>query len=92
MPQKVWPKLPEIYVSSLFMQVYSIIQWTQETHPATRCRSDVVTTSLCTSQRRCRYVSNETPCDVSVERLQDVSVVRLHDILLERRDNVSRRT
>ena len=42
-------------------------------HPATRRRSDVVTTSLCTSQWRRRYVSNETPSDVSVVRLYDVS-------------------
>ena len=51
-------------------------------HPATRRRSDVVTTSLCTSQWRRRYVSNETPNDVTVERRQDVSVVPLHDVLL----------
>ena len=49
-------------------------------HPATRRRSDIVTTSLCTSQWRRRYVSKETPSDVSVERRQDVSVVRLHDV------------
>ena len=54
----------------------------QPTHPATRRRSDIVTTSLCTSQRRRRYVSNET--------LNDVSVERLYDILMERRDVVSR--
>ena len=59
-------------------------------HLATRRRGDVVTTSLCTSQQRCSYVSNETPNDVLIERCQDVSVVRLHDILLERRDDVSR--
>ena len=59
-------------------------------HPATRCRSDVVTTSLCTSQRHRSYVSNETPNDPSMERRQNVSVVRLHDILLERCDDVSR--
>ena len=47
-------------------------------------------TSLCTSQRRRMYVSNETPNDVSVEHRQDFSVVRLHDILLERCDEVSR--
>ena len=47
-------------------------------------------TSLCTSQRRRRYVSNETPNDVSVERRQDVSVVRLHDVLLVCCDDVSR--
>ena len=51
------------------------------THLVTRRRGDVVTTSHCTSQRRRRYVSNETP--------NDVSVVRLRDILLERRDDVS---
>ena len=49
-------------------------------HPATRRRGDVVTMSLCMSQRRRRYVSNETSNDVSVERRQDVSVVRPHDI------------
>ena len=37
-------------------------------------------TSLCTSQQRGRYVSNETP--------NDVSVVRLHDVLLVCRDDV----
>ena len=60
------------------------------THPVTRRRGDVVATSLCTSQRRRSYVSNETPNDVSVERRQDVSVVRLHDILWEHCDDVSR--
>ena len=48
-------------------------------------------TSLCTSQRRRRYVSNESPNDVSVERCQDVSVVRLHNVLLVCCDDVSRR-
>ena len=52
------------------------------THLATRHRRDVGTTSLCMFQRHCRYVSNETP--------NDISVVRLRDILLERRDDVSR--
>ena len=55
-----------------------------------RRRGDVVTTSPCTSQWRHRYVSNETPNDLSVERCQDVSVVRLHYLLLERRDDVLR--
>ena len=59
-------------------------------HPGTRRRSDVVTTSLCTSQRRRRYVSNEIPNDVSMKRCQDISMVRLHNVLLERRDDVSR--
>ena len=62
----------------------------EETHLATRRRCDVLTTSLCTSQRRSSYTSNEKPNDVSVERRRDVSVVCLHDILLQRRDDVSR--
>ena len=45
-------------------------------------------TSLCTFQLRQRYVSNETPNEVLVERCQDVQVVRLPDDLLERRDDV----
>ena len=60
------------------------------THSATRRHSNVVTTSLRTSQRRRSYVSNETPNNVSVERHQVVSVVRLLNILMERRDDVSR--
>ena len=59
-------------------------------HLATRRRGDVVTTSLCTSQWRHSYVSNETPNNVSIARRQDVSVVRLHDILLERCGDVSK--
>ena len=59
-------------------------------HPTIRRRGDIVTTSLCTSQWCCRYVSNETPNDFSVEHHQDVSVVRLHDVLLEHRDDVLR--
>ena len=43
------------------------------TGPATRRHGDVVTTSLCASQRRCRYISNETSNYVSMERCQDVS-------------------
>ena len=60
------------------------------THLATRRRGNVVATSLCTPQQRRKYVSNETPNDVSMERRQDVSVIHLHDILLERCDHVSR--
>ena len=45
---------------------------------------------FCLSQWRCRYVSNETPNDLSIERRQDVSLVRLHDVLLERYEDVSR--
>ena len=59
-------------------------------HPATRRCGDVVTMFLCTSLRRRRYVSNETPNDVSMELRQDVSAVRPHNVLLEHRDDVSR--
>ena len=58
-------------------------------HPAARC-GNIVTTSLCTSQRLGRYVSNETLNGISVERRQVVSVVRLHDVLLACREDVSR--
>ena len=60
------------------------------THPALRRRGDVAATSLCTSQWRSRYVSNETPNDVSMERRQDVSLVRLQGVLLERHNDVSK--
>ena len=59
-------------------------------HPALRRCGDAAATSLCTSQWRRRYVSNETPKDVSMERCQDVSVVRLYDVLLERHNDVSK--
>ena len=58
--------------------------------PVTRRRGDVLMTCLCMSQRRRRYVSNETPTYPSVEPRQDFSVVRLHDVLLVYRDHVSR--
>ena len=60
------------------IDIFSKYEWAvslkdkKGTHPAKRRRGDVVTMSLCTSQRRRRYVSNETPNDVSVERRQDV--------------------
>ena len=60
----------------------------EKTHPAIRRRGDVVTTSLCSSQRHCIYVRNETPNDVSLQHRQDVSMVRLHYVLLERCDDV----
>ena len=62
----------------------------KKTHSALRRRGDVAATSLCTSQWCRRYVSNETPNDVSIERREDVSMVRLHDVLLERHNNVSK--
>ena len=74
----------------LFHEKNSIIPIRDETHLAKRRRGDVVKASLCTSQRRRRYISNVTPHDVSMERHQDVSVVRLHGILSERCDDVSR--
>ena len=58
-------------------------------HPATRRRGDVVTTSLCTSPRRLKQVSNETPNDVSVVRHQDVSVARIHNVPLVQLYDVS---
>ena len=70
--------------------VFVIEVLTIPSHPATRGHDDVTTTSFCTSQRRRRYVKNETPNDVLMERREGVSVVHLHDILLERRDDVSR--
>ena len=60
------------------------------THPALIRCGDVITTSLCTSQRRRRYVPNETPNNVSMERHQYVSVVRLLDVLLERCNHISK--
>ena len=61
----------------------------ETTHPTTRRRGDVVTTFLCTSQWRRRYVSNETPNNVSVERRENMSVVGLRGVLLICRDDVS---
>ena len=58
-------------------------------HPATRRRSDVEVTSLCTSKQRHRYVSNETSNDVLLERHQDVSVASIFDVLLVRLCEVS---
>ena len=60
----------------------------EKTHQAIRRRCDVVTTSLCTSQRRRMYVPNKTLNDVSLERRQDVSMVGFHYVLLERCDDV----
>ena len=60
----------------------------EKTHPAIRRRRDVVTTSLCTSQRLRMYVPNKTLNDVSLERCQDLSMVLLHYVLLERCDDV----
>ena len=48
--------------------------------PAARCCNNVVTTSICSSQWRRRYVPNETPNEVSMKRRQGLSVVRLLDV------------
>ena len=58
--------------------------------PGIKRSCDIAATSQCTSQRLRRYVSNETPNDVSMERRQDVSVVRLDDLLSERHNDVSK--
>ena len=63
---------------------------TEFPHPAKRRRDNVIMTSLCTFQQHCKYVSNETPNDVSMKLRQDISVVRIHDILLECRYVVSK--
>ena len=79
--QLFWKKTPSLgFQSKPFVDLLFTGNHLSSTHPATRRRGNVVTTSLCTSQWRRRYVSNETPNNVSVERRQDVSVVRLHDI------------
>ena len=52
-----------------------------------RRRNDVSLYVPATSQ--VRYISNETPNDVSVVRHQDVSVVRIHDVPLVRIYDVS---
>ena len=59
------------------------------THLATRPRGNFVTTSLYRFEQHGRYVSNETPNDVSVERRPDISVVRIHGVPLVYLYNVS---
>ena len=77
-------------IVTYFWNTYSILN-EKRAHTAMRRRGDVVTTSLCTSQQRHRYVPNETPNNVSLEHRQDFSVVRLHGVLLERRGDVLKR-
>ena len=62
----------------------------EQIHPALRRPGDVVMTSFCVSHRRRKYVPNEAPNDVSMERRQDVSVVRLPNVLLKRCNDVSK--
>ena len=59
-------------------------------HPATRCRGNVLTTSLCMSHRLRKYVSNEKLHYFSVEGRKVVSVVRPQNVLLERSKDVWR--
>ena len=75
----------QIYFFNRFSTIIKII-----THPARGRCEDVVVTIFSQSRRHRRYVSNETPNKVLVERRQDASVVRLQDIIKERLDNVSR--
>ena len=56
-------------------------------HQAMRRRCDVVMTSLCTSEQRRRYVPNETPNDVSLERRQDDVLLECPDDVLKGRNN-----
>ena len=70
-------------LNSILFLLYELMS-----HPALRRRVDIAATSLCTSQQCRRYVSNETPNDVSMEHGQDLSVVRLCDLLLERHNDV----
>ena len=79
-------KLPSTGDKKMMEKVYVHIR--VPPHSGTRRRDDVVTTSLCTSQRRCRYISNKTPNKVSMERCQGVPVLRLHDVLLVCCDDV----
>ena len=60
----------------------------ETSHPTLRHRGNVATTSLCTSHWCRRYVSHETPNNVSMERRQDVSVIHLLHVLLERCNDV----
>ena len=63
---------------------------TRRSHLAIKRCGDIITRSLHTSQQHHRYMSNETPNFVSMERRQGVSVVRLHDVLTERCDDIFR--
>ena len=73
-----------------FTKVLNLFNLIQPSHPAIKRRGYVLTMSLCTSQQRRRYVSNETLNDVSVERRQDISVVCFHNVLLECCEDISR--
>ena len=73
------------YLSQSFRKMF--LQWSKfHAHPATRRRGDTLTTSLCTSHRCRRYVSNEILNDVLPRRLSGTSVQHL----MECRDDVSR--
>ena len=74
-----------------FTKVLNLFNLIQPSHPAIKRRGYVVTMSLCASQQRHRYVSNETPNDVSVERRQDISVACFHNVLLDCCEDISRR-
>ena len=82
-------------ITTLLLQFFESIskdleKYTTLTHSARGRRDNVVATSFCPPKRRRRYVSNKTPNDFSVERIQDISVVRLQSVIKERHDNVLR--
>ena len=59
--QLYWNKTPAQVFSCKYCQIFKNNCFEKHPRPVTRRRSDVVTTSLGMSQRRRRYVSNETP-------------------------------
>ena len=64
------------YLSQSFRKMFLL--WSKfHSHPATRRHSEILTTSLCTSPRRCRYVSNETLNHVLPKRVSGTSVQHL---------------
>ena len=92
---KIYYQHHPINLQSFEFPVWCIVKMKQPTRQqdvvatSWRRRGDVVTTFLCTSQWRRRYVSNETPNNVSVERRENMSVVGLRGVLLICRDDVS---
>ena len=81
-----WRGLLKTNKRNFYSSKYNIyfLMFLNSIHPTRQ--QDVVTMS----QRRRRYVSNETPNGVSVELCQDVSVFLLNSALLVCCDNVSR--
>ena len=59
------------------------------THPATRRRGEVITTSFCTCQRRRRYVPNETPNDVDKMSQWYVSMMSYWNVMTTSKEDVT---